>query len=99
MTLTDGSYVWELRLVRLSGDTLVVAHGDTLRAVPLARVDELRLVQGTVKTLRKADPGGFGGLSGAGDEVYRLTLDTVAEKRRVIEEIFRRAAEDSTSRE
>src|SRR5260370_7723007 len=48
MTLSDGTILWEIRLVRFSHDTLVVRHADSTYAFPIARVDELRCVQNPV---------------------------------------------------
>src|SRR5260370_7661303 len=55
MTLSDGTILWEIRLVRFSHDTLVVCHADSTYAFPIARVDELRLVQKSVRHV-VADP-------------------------------------------
>ena len=88
----DGSYLWDLHLVRLSGDTLVVRQADTLVKLPLAVVDEMRLVQ----QFEQKGPGGqrsvVAGLAGADDAVLKLTLYTVAERRRLIEELLRARA-------
>jgi hypothetical protein len=92
LMFADGTYLWELQLVRLSGDTLIVAQGDTLRAVPLAVLDELRQVGKSIKMVGAGARGVFGGLAGADDEVYKLTLDSVAEKRRIVEALLRRTA-------
>src|SRR5918912_739199 len=73
----DGSYLWDLRLVRVAGaggDTLVVAHGDTLLRVPVDSVDELRQVKKSAKVVGAGARGILGGLLGADDEVYRLSL-------------------------
>ena len=43
---TDGSYLWDLHLVRLAGDTLVVERADSVIGVPLAGIDELRAASG-----------------------------------------------------
>src|SRR5256886_17155236 len=45
LTLNSGTTLWDLRLVGLAGDTLVVRHADSTYAFPLAQVDEIRLVQ------------------------------------------------------
>ena len=86
---TDGSYLWDLHLVRLAGDTLVVERADSVIGVPLAGIDELRLVQ----SFQQRGPGGqrsaVAGLAGADDTVIKLTLYTVDERRRVLAEILR----------
>jgi hypothetical protein len=89
LTLADGTILWEIRLVRFSHDTLVVRHADSTYAFPIARVDELRLVQ---KSVRRMGPeaGRYGGvLGGTDDEVYRLTLYSVSERRQIVEQLFK----------
>jgi len=86
LALHDGSYLWELALVGLSGDTLVVRQADTLVRVPLERVDELRLVRPSIKQGRNGARATFGGLSGVDDEVYTLARYAADERRRVVEQ-------------
>ncbi len=89
LTLNDGTILWEIRLVRFRGDTLVVRHADSTYAFPIARVDELRLVQKSVRHIT-AEPGRYGGvLGGTDDEVYRLTLYSVSERRQIVEQLFK----------
>lgn len=89
VTLADGTILWELRLVRLRNDTLVLRRGDSTYSFPITQLDELRLVQ---KSERRAtaEVNRYGGvLGGADDEVYRLTLYTPEERRRIVEQVFR----------
>lgn len=89
LTLRDGTIIWEIRLVRFSHDTLVVRHADSTYAFPVAQVDELRLVQ---KSVRRMGPeaGRYGGvLGGTDDEVYKLTLYSVSERRQILEQLFK----------
>src|SRR3989442_9054269 len=80
LTLNSGKTVWDLRLVKLAGDTLVVRHDDSTFALPLTQLDELRLVKKATRHITP-EPGRYGGvLGGADDEVYRLTLYTLAER-------------------
>jgi hypothetical protein len=89
LTLSDGTILWELRLVRFSHDTLVVRHADSTYAFPIARVDELRLVQKSARRVG-AEPGRYGGvLGGTDDEVYKLTLYSVSERRQILEQLFK----------
>jgi hypothetical protein len=83
----DGSYLWDLRLVRVAGrggDTLVVASADTLVRVPVDSIDELRQVKKSAKVVGAGARGVLGGLLGADDEVYRLSLLTPQERRRTV---------------
>jgi hypothetical protein len=79
---TEGDhYVWDVRLVRLDGRSLVVRQSDTLVRVPVARMTELRLIQKS-----RADMGDGGAMAGAmsalvggDDEVHDMrTLDLAA---------------------
>jgi len=88
LTLNDGTIRWELRLVRFRGDTLVVQQGDSTVRFPISRVDELRLVR-KAERRQTAEPNRYGGvLGGADDEVFRLTLYDLAERRQIVAQIF-----------
>ncbi len=89
ITLNSGTIMWELRLVRLQGDTLVVRHDDSTYRYPIMQVDELRLVRKS-EARRTPDRNRYGAaLGGADDEVYRLTLDDRSERRQVLEQVFK----------
>src|SRR2546425_13297794 len=78
--LKDGSTLWDLRLVKLSGDTLVFQGNDSILRFPLMRVDELRLVRKATRSITP-EAGRYGGvLDGADDEGYRLTLFDLNER-------------------
>jgi hypothetical protein len=88
-TLNDGRIVWEAHLVRLRSDTLVLRAGDSTYRFPIGHVDELRLVRKSVRHQTPA-PNRYGGvLGGMDDEVYRLTLYGVTERREIIERLFK----------
>lgn len=89
ITLNSGTIMWELHLVRLQGDTLVVRHDDSTYHYPIMQVDELRLVRKS-EARRTADRNRYGAaLGGADDEVYRLTLDDRSERRQRLEQVFK----------
>ncbi len=100
LTLSSGQILYELRLLRLAGDTIVFRQDSTTVSVPLAQLSELRLVQSS--TSRAGMVGGMrGSLVGADDDVYQLTLYTVPEKRQILEQVLQQyppepAAADST---
>src|SRR5256886_15000037 len=77
LTLNSGTTLWDLRLVGLAGDTLVVRHADSTYAFPLAQVDEIRLVQKSTRHITPEAGRCGGGVGGVGGEVHRLTLDPV----------------------
>jgi hypothetical protein len=84
--LEDGQYIWDIRLVRLQGDTLVFRQADTLGTVSVQQIGELRLIQkSTMRIGQGAAAGGaIGALTGSDDEVYDLlTLDYPARIRSI----------------
>lgn len=82
----SGDYIWDIRLVRLAGDSLIFRQADTLGAVPVQRIRELRLIRKT--TMRIGEGAGAGGamaaLTGSDDEIYDFqTLDFAARVRAI----------------
>jgi hypothetical protein len=89
VTLDSQEYVWDIRLVRLDGDSLVVRQADTLRAVPVDRISEIRLIRKSEVQLGDgATAGAIGALMGTDDEVYDLTPLEFADRIRAIQKIF-----------
>ena len=89
ITLRDGSTLWDLRLAKVSGDTLVFQGNDSTLRFPLMHVDELRLVRKATRSIAP-EAGRYGGvLDGGDDEVYRLTLFDLNERRQVLQQILR----------
>ena len=86
VSMHDGSYLWELRLVGVRGDTLVARQADSVVLVPLERVDELRLVQASVKRTGEQNRATANALAGADDEVYALVRYAPGEQRKVVEQ-------------
>ena len=84
--LENGQYIWDIRLVRLQGDTLVFRQADTLGTVSVQQVGELRLIpKSTMRIGQGAAAGGaISALTGSDDEVYdMLTLDYPARIRTI----------------
>jgi hypothetical protein len=97
LTLQDGSYVWDIRLIGLQGDSLRLTQADTIAAVPVEQITEVRLIQGTEVDIGGPDAAGatMAALTGQSDEVFDLqTLDFAAklEKIREILQTHPRAA-------
>jgi hypothetical protein len=89
VTLNDGTIVWELHLVQLRNDTLVVRGSDSTYRFPISSVDELRMVRKSVRR-QTAEPNRYGGvLGGMDDEVYRLTLYSVPERRTMLAQVLK----------
>lgn len=46
--VSDQHYLWDVRLVKLAGDTLIVRNRDSLIGAPVARIAEMRLLPETI---------------------------------------------------
>jgi hypothetical protein len=89
VTLKGDQYVWDIRLVKLNGETLVVRQSDSLRHLPVADITEIRLIRKTKVEIGGAAGGGaMSALMGGDDEVYDLTPMDFAERLRTIQKIF-----------
>jgi hypothetical protein len=89
VTLGGDQYVWDIRLVKLDGETLVVRQSDSLRRLPVADITEVRLIRKTKVEIGGAAGGGaMSALIGGDDEVYDLTPLEFAERLRTIQKIF-----------
>ena len=87
LTLADGTYLWDVRLVRLDGDSIHVRGRDSTAAVSVGQVNELRLIRKSEMQL--GTPGGaMAALTGADDEVYDLTPLEFADRLRAVQKIF-----------
>src|SRR5206468_4157026 len=67
VTLNSGKTFWDLGLVKLAGDTLVVRHGDSTYAFSLVELDEVRLVQKSTRHITP-EPRRYGGVLGGSAE-------------------------------
>jgi hypothetical protein len=91
VTLDDERYVWDIRLVRLDGDSLVVRQSDSLVSVPVAHINEIRLIRKSEVHVGAGGPGGAGAMSalvGGDDEVYDLTPLEFGDRLRTIQKIL-----------
>jgi hypothetical protein len=81
----SGDYLWDIRLVRLAGDSLVFRQADTLGTVQVQRIRELRLIRKTTMRIGEGDGGGaIAALTGSDDEIYDFqTLDFPARLRAI----------------
>ena len=87
LSLADGTYLWDVRLVKLAGDTIHVRGRDSTAAVTVAQVNEFRLIRKSEMQL--GNPGGaMAALTGADDEVYDLTPLDFADRLRAVQKIF-----------
>ncbi len=86
IAVESGDYIWDIRLVRLTGDSLVYRQLDSVGTVSVQQIKEMRLIRKT--TMRIGEDAGAGGamaaLTGADDEVYDFqTLDYPARLRAI----------------
>jgi hypothetical protein len=89
VTLDGDQYVWDIRLMKLDGETLVVRQSDTLRRLPVSDITEVRLIRKTKVEIGGAAGGGaMSALMGGDDEVYDLRPLDFAERIRTIQKIF-----------
>jgi hypothetical protein len=88
LQLSGGEYLWDVRLVRMAGDSLVVSRSDSVVVVPLARIDEIRLMRATEMRVGGNAREALGALAGADDEVYDLTVADLEERRRIVKQIL-----------
>ncbi len=88
VTLGDGQMLWDVRLVKLAGDSLQVRRGDSLAVVPVAKITELRLIKKSEMQLGGPGGGAMPALMGTDDEVYDLTPLEFPDRLRVVQKIF-----------
>jgi hypothetical protein len=87
ITLVNGDYLWDLRLVELKGDTIIFKQADTLGLVTVERVSEIRLIRKVEYQL--GDPNGaMTALTGSGDEIYDFAPLDFPDKLRAVQQIF-----------
>src|SRR5919202_7026350 len=95
--LSNSDIVYEIRPLRLQYDTLVVHPGDSTLGIPLARLSALRRDHKSFKHGTGGPRAVFGGLIGADDELYQLTLLSTDEKRAVLESLLRKLSDTTTT--
>ncbi|HEY7681693.1 MAG TPA: hypothetical protein VH879_03525 [Gemmatimonadales bacterium] len=86
--LENGDYIWDIRLVRLAGDSLVYRQADTLGRVNVQQVREVRLIRKTEVRLGDGAGGAMAALTGSDDEVYDLAALDFAARIRTIQQVF-----------
>jgi hypothetical protein len=88
VTYGDGQLLWDVRLVKLAGDTLHVRRGDSLATVPVATITELRLIKKSEMQVGGPAGGAMAALMGSDDEVYDLTPLSFPDRLRAVQKIF-----------
>jgi hypothetical protein len=87
ITLDQDRYVWDVRLVRLDGDSLVLRQADSSLSVPVERITEIRLIRKSEMQLGDG-AAAMSALTGRDDEVYDFTPLGFAERVRAIQKLF-----------
>ena len=88
VTLEGERYVWDIGLVRLDGDSLVIRQSDSLARLPVEHITEIRLIQSSTVDLGAGVAGAMSALTGADDEIYDFTQLELADRRRTIQKIL-----------
>jgi hypothetical protein len=88
ITTDSGSYIWDIRLVRLSGDSLIYRQADTLGSVSVQQTREIRLIRKSEMRLGEGAAGAMGALTGGDDEVFDLATLDYAARLHTIQQIF-----------
>ncbi len=90
ITVENGEYIWDIRLVRLTGDSLVYRQADSLHSVGVQQIREMRLIRkSTMRIGEGADGGGaMSALTGSDDEVYDFQTLDYAARLRAIQQIL-----------
>lgn len=86
--LESGDYIWDIRLVRLAGDSLVFRQADTLGSVSVQTVKELRLIRKTEMRLGEGGGGAMAALTGSDDEVYDLNTMDYGARLRALQQVL-----------
>jgi hypothetical protein len=86
--LESGDYIWDTRLVRLAGDSLVFRHADTLGSVSVQQIKELRLIRKTEMRIGEGGGGALAALTGSDDEVYDLNTMEYAARLRALQQVL-----------
>lgn len=88
ITTEAGAYIWDIRLVKLTGDTLTFRQADTLGTVGVAQIKELRLIRKSEMRLGEGTAGAMGALTGGDDEVYDMTVLDFPARLRTVQQIL-----------
>ncbi len=90
IALENGQYIWDIRLVRLGGDSLFFRQADTVGMVPVGQVTELRLIRKTEMRVGAGEGGGgaMAALVGADDEVYDFKVLDFGARLRTVQQVL-----------
>ena len=86
--LDSGDYIWDIRLVRLAGDSLLFRQADTVGSVSVQQIKELRLIRKTEMRIGAGAAGALAALAGTDDEVYDLNTMEYAARLRTLQQVL-----------
>lgn len=76
LTLENGDYVWDIKLVKLDGQDLVYSKADSTGKVAVSEIHEVRRIHKSEVHVNEGAAGSMAALTGSDDELYDLgTLD------------------------
>lgn len=88
LTRNDQSYLWNVRLIRLNGDTLIAQTRDSLVAVPLEDLREVQLLGETVLKVGDGHRSGVGALGDNNSPIVTLSQMPLTERRQRIKALL-----------
>jgi hypothetical protein len=88
LTLNDQSYLWNVRLVRLSGDTLTVRSPDSLIAAPIQEITAIQLLGETILRVGDGHRSGIGALGDNTSPIIDLAPLALIARRRAIQALL-----------
>ena len=88
LTLKDRSYLWNVRLVRLSQDTLTVRSTDSLIAQPIQDISSIQLLAETVLRVGDGHRSGIGALGDNNSPVVDLAPLALSARRQRIQALL-----------
>jgi hypothetical protein len=88
LTLDDQSYLWNVRLIRLSHDTLTVRTRDSLVATPIRDISTIQLLAETILRVGDGHRSGIGALGDNNSPVLDLTSLALAARRQRIQALL-----------
>lgn len=88
LTLTDQSYIWDVRLVRLTGDTLTVTARDSIISAPIGSITEIRLLPETILRVGDGHRSAIGALGDNNAPIFDLAKLPIAARRKTIQALL-----------
>jgi hypothetical protein len=87
ITTEAGDYIWDIKLIKLTGDTLLFRQADTVGGARVAQIRELRLIR---KTVMRSGEGNVqtAALTGADDAIFDLGNLDFAARLRAIQQVL-----------